>query len=365
MFFMRKYALFITFSAIVCVGSAAAYWLVRSDESAAAFVEQWSLSFQRAEESCRKGSRKMAFECAHWAAYAPIYNSDQFGELEEWLAPACQLGGEIECLRLQKIGAARSNVRSPWLTNVGANAPESDWPRIKFSSQAMTSSDWLNNALQGAVAGTDRTIDLFCGNLTEIDETLVCTVSDQLRLNRAIGRIVAYIEQNRRLDTYQDHMENPLNRFWQGVDLQRTDFDKTVNILRQRGQVVPEEERLWKWLESQSWQVFLAFNVYSIFTGIPSHEFLHALYFSNQEFRNAVRSVVESDISGLKNLSEFVGRLYKTPETFIISNEMQAYLFEYRSSFRDTAGERVIAQILDALPLSFDHSLITQLQQGY
>lgn len=361
---IRKRTLYIVVALALSVGFFG-LWYYRSAQSMRSFVEEWSLSFQRAEERCRLGGARIAIDCAHWAAHAPIYNAAQFAELEEWLTPACRQGRQMDCQRLEKIAAARSDNSSPWLLGTAENSGFSGWPKIKNASASMSSSDWLNNALQGAVAGAQSAVDLYCGNLSEIKETLVCTTSNQMKLNLSIGRVVSYVEQNRRIDSYKEHEENPLNRFWQGVDLQREDFDSAVKVLRQRGSLAPEEERLWSWLEARPWKVFLAFNVYSVFTGIPSHEFLHALYFSSPEFRSATRSVIENHSTQLQNLSQFVERLYKTPERFILSNEKQAYLLEHNSSFRDVEGEGVIAQILDALPLGFDRSIITQLQQGY
>lgn len=361
---IRKRALYIAIAFILST-AASALWFYRASQSIASFVEQWSLSFQRAEERCRNVGTRLVLDCAHWAAHAPVHNSAQFAELEEWLTPACRQGGQVECQRLQKIADARTDTASPWLVDMESILESVDWPKVKSSNVALTSAEWLYNALQGAVAGANSRLDLFCGNLAEIKETLVCTSADQLKLNLAIGRVVTYVEQNRQIQSHSEHKENPLNRFWQGVDLQRQDFDSAVKVLRQLGSVAPEEERLWAWLEGRPWGVFLAFNVYSVFTGIPSHEFLHALYFLNSDFRRTVRSVIEHPATQLKKLSQFVARLYKTPESFILSNEKQAYLLEHNSAFRTAEGNRVVTQILDSLPLDFDSNLITQLQQGY
>ncbi|MEY2989042.1 MAG: hypothetical protein RJB13_2563 [Pseudomonadota bacterium] len=361
---IRNRTRYISIAITFCV-AVAGLWFFRDEGSIATFVENWSLSFEKAEQQCRTSEGLKVLDCAHWAVHAPIYDSSQFAELERWLTPACQQGGWVECQRLQKIASARQENTSPWLSATEADAPINIWPHIKSSEVPLSSSEWLYNALQGAIAGSQTRVDLFCGNLTEINETLVCTSSNQIKLNLFIGRVVAYIEQNRRLDSYQNHAKNPINRFWQGVDLQREDFNSAVKVLRQLGALAPEEDRLWSWLETKSWQVFLAFNMYSVFTGIPSHEFLHALYFSSEEFRGAARSVLENRNIRLEKLSQFIDLLYKTPDGFIISNEKQAYLFEHNSSYLNGEGRRVIAQILNALPMNFDQTLIDKLRQGY
>lgn len=361
---MRKQTIFVVVSVVCGLGLSLA-WLNLSKQPAEIFVEKWSQSFEQAEEKCRTAGHHAALECAEWAALAPIYNSGQFLEMENWLTPACERGDGKACARLRLIAEARLRTNSPWLTALGSSLNGIHWPLIELAQKPLSSSEWLESALLGAVSGPNAKIDMFCGELAEVGETLVCTVQDQLRLNQAIGRIVTYVEQGYRVDSVSRHKSNALNRFWQGVDLQRKDFLKAAALLREVGPVAPDEEKLWSWLESRQWKVFLAFNAYSVFTGVPSHEFLHALYFLNSDFRMAVRSSVEPNESQLKRLSQFVTGLYDTKDQFILSNEMQAYLLEYGSTFRDVKGARVVQDIMNALPLGFDKNLIFNLQQGY
>jgi hypothetical protein len=362
---MRK-SVFLIGALVLGAAAVGFVWSRQRASSIENFVARWALSFEEAESKCRKRSFKARFHCSRWATTAPIYEAEQFSEVEDWLQPACQSGDAVSCSRLRLLTDARQNKESVWLNQSLASGDAGAlWPRINALNGVHTSSAWLKYALEGAVAGRSADVDLVCGGLSELPEVLVCTSQGQMKLNRAIGRVVSYVEQGGRVDSFERHIENPLNRFWQGVDLQRADFMRAVDVLRGAGVIDPAEERLWSWLEAQPWKVFLAFNAYSVFTGIPSHEFLHALYFSSQAFQSAVKSTLRPQPAPLQELREFVDVLYRTDNQFITLNEMQAYLLEHDSPFRNEETEGIVDQLIKALPAGMNSQLISTLQKGY
>lgn len=362
---MRK-SLILIGALVLCGGIAGLVWSRQRVSPLENFVARWARSFDRLESKCRMNSTRSLLDCSRWATTAPIIDPAQFSDVEEWLQPACQSGDGLSCSRLRLLSNARQGGESIWRSSSqSAGVADSPWPRIRELDGVHTSSEWLNHALQGAVAGRSADVDLVCGGLSELPDVLVCTSQGQIQLNRAIGRIVSYVEQGGRVDSFERHTKNPLNQFWQGVDLRRSDFTTAVEVLRGAGAIDPAEERLWTWLEAQPWKVFLAFNVYSVFTGIPSHEFLHGLYFSSEAFQAAVQATLRPQLSPMKALKEFVDELYHTDEQFIKFNEMQAYLLEHESSFRTSKTEAIVDRLFDALPREFNRNLISALQKGY
>jgi hypothetical protein len=79
----------------------------------------------------------------------------------------------------------------------------------------------------------------------------------------------------------------------------------------------------------------LAFNSYSVFSGVPSHEFLHAAYFYSPEFRNISSRALQFHLGSLSDVGRYVTSIYKTDSPFILVNEIQAYLLQSGSPFQD------------------------------
>jgi hypothetical protein len=161
------------------------------------------------------------------------------------------------------------------------------------------------------------------------------------RINNALGRVVTYIEHGRKILSKEEHLSNPLLRFWQGSNLRRSDFESAVELLSRAGKPLADEARLWDWMLARPWKYFLSFSAPSVFTGVPSHEFLHGLYFQSANFRNVVEDTLSSTPEGLERLKFFIAKIFDTNDKYILNNEIQAYLLQHQSSFTDVKSRVV------------------------
>jgi hypothetical protein len=74
---------------------------------------------------------------------------------------------------------------------------------------------------------------------------------------------------------------------------------------------------------------------------VPSHEFLHGLYFQSANFRNVVEDTLSSTPEGLERLKFFIAKIFDTNDKYILNNEIQAYLLQHQSSFTDVKSRVV------------------------
>ncbi|MEY4065736.1 MAG: hypothetical protein RIR26_1944 [Pseudomonadota bacterium] len=262
-----------------------------------------------------------------WASHL----TDEFLPL---LKKSCNFGREVDCRKARRILNVSLSNQNVWKSDF-RNVPVSNAGlRIKFLDEGRTASGWQDLAVEGAVFGRDSPFDFVCGRLHEIPETLVCVTKGNRTINTAIGRVVAYVEQGNQIRSVESHSRDPFQKFWQGVDLRREDYVKAVDLLREAGTLDPLEVELWKWLDQQDWKFFISFNSYSVFSGVPSHEFLHAAYFHSSAFRKISSYLTRFHFGFLNDVSRFVSTLYNTENPFIIVNEIQAHLLQSESAYQ-------------------------------
>jgi len=103
---------------------------------------------------------------------------------------------------------------------------------------------------------------------------------------------------------------------------------------------------LWNFLFSESWDFVLSFNAFSVFSGIPSHEYLHGIYFSSDGYRKSVDEIIDDNPFSLLPIKKFVQSLYKTEDEFVINNEIQAYALQHDFSFESNDRWKSASRIL-------------------
>lgn len=263
------------------------------------------------------------------------WNSHVGEDFVSLLNTSCQLGRESDCQKVQKVHSVSRMDESVWKSDFPVPSHPEGKLKIVSLEQDRGALEWQEVALEGAVFGKDSGLDFVCGGLAEVRGTLVCATNGNKKLNTAIGRVVAYIEQESQLRSISDQSRDPMRKFWQGVNLKREDYADAVDRLRSAGELHPFELEFWKWLDEKDWRFFLAFNSYSVFSGVPSHEFLHAAYFHSSEFRNISSRALQFHLGSLNDVGRFVTSIYKTDSPFILINEFQAYLLQSGSPFQD------------------------------
>ncbi|NBO38401.1 hypothetical protein EBU99_07435 [bacterium] len=313
----------------------------------ALFVEEQEHALATAVLNCSSGSDAPA-GCGETAAMQMLWRSTADSEVTSLFEKAC-LGGDFKaCGRIERLRVARA----ARLANIWRNAPSEEldmpapqasegfasgrWPRIKFLKGDISFTQWLDVALQSVALDTSEKIaDLLCGYSSELPRTLICVSDGNLRINIALGRVVSLVEQGARVLKTSEQGVHPLNRFWQGVDLRRADFESATRRIENESEdsLLAEEQALWPWLASKDWDALLTFNAYAVFSGLPSHEFLHGLYFHHQEFRASVERVAADKIPYLDYVRKFIQRIYRTENAFVLRNEMQAYILQAESPF--------------------------------
>lgn len=202
------------------------------------------------------------------------------------------------------------------------------WPRIRFLEQPVTYRQWLDYSYAALVHSGQRDTDVVCAVSSELEGALVCLTYGNTSANLALGRIAYVVEQGGRVRTPEEHRSALLLRFWQGYNLLRRDFDSVSSKIESESEIYPEEQRMWKFLRGHDWQYLLTFNAFSVIAGLPSHEFLHAVYFSSQDYRNSVTNAVAAHRWKMLPLRFFTESLYKTDNDYVILNEMQAYALQ-------------------------------------
>jgi hypothetical protein len=123
-----------------------------------------------------------------------------------------------------------------------------------------------------------------CGLVVELPETLVCVSRGNTRINNALGRVVTYIEHGRKILSKEEHLSNPLLRFWQGSNLRRSDFESAVELLSRAGKPLADEARLWDWMLARPWKYFLSFSAPSVLPACHRMNFFTGYIFNPRIF---------------------------------------------------------------------------------
>jgi len=335
--------------------------------AAPAFVAQQEATLARLQSDCSLSGTAPGRVCARWAMVNWAWNSELHPDALFWLEKSCAEGDALSCQRRQRIESMRSHSLSHWeFLNKGIEVGAGEeWPRVSDVASSLSMSEWLDVALQGALKGEDSAADLVCGSSIELPEALVCVSKGNRRLNDALGRVVSYVEHGRKILSLTEHKQNPLLRFWQGTDLRREDFNQAVEILRRQGSLLPEEQRLWDWLGARTWKYLLTFNCHSVFTGVPSHEFLHGFYFSEPSYRSVVQGTVDEFEKSLVAVISFVEKVFDTSESFILNNEVQASLLQHESMFTDRKSISVREELIRRFSNEAGAIDIEKFRQGY
>lgn len=287
--------------------------------------------------ACRRSNQQLCFDTvAARAAWTSSFDSEDFDLLER----GCRSGDQRACRHIQRLNNNDSGAHArvwrmkPSPSKHHDQQAGSTWPRIAFLSEPLSYPDWLAIAYQGLREDDEqREVDLVCSGTRELPGAMVCAVYGALEANLALSRVAAVFEQGGRFMPAAEHRQSPLVRFWQGYDLQREDFEKAVAQISKTGERHPEEEKLWDALLEHPWKMLLTFNVFSVFSGIPSHEFLHGFYFESKEYRTLVSRLIDQSPLKLIPLKSFVSSLYKTDNSFVFNNEIQAYAMQSEPSF--------------------------------
>lgn len=335
--------------------------------AAPAFVAQQEGALVRLQSDCSISGQVPGRVCAHWAMVNWAWNSELHPDALFWLEKSCADGDVLSCQRRQRIESIGTDFLSHWdLLNQRADAgADHEWPRVSEVARSLSISEWLDVALQGALKGGNSAADLVCGKVTELAEALVCVSKGNKRLNDSLGRVVSYVEQGRKVLSLTEHKQNPLLRFWQGTDLRRDDFNQAVKILRRQGSLLSEEQRLWDWLETRTWKYLLTFNCHSVFTGVPSHEFLHGLYFSQPSYRTTVQGTLDEFQKNIVAVKSFVETIFDTSDSFILRNEIQASLLQHESTFTDKKSISARDELLRRISNESGTIDIEKFRQGY
>ncbi|MEN9528918.1 MAG: hypothetical protein RI932_791 [Pseudomonadota bacterium] len=336
----------ILFCAAVLATALVVFWVgapnKRSSKGfdAAGFVRDQEALLAQLTGGCREPMSQSLERCVDWSLVTWAWNSSAPAGYKNILSESCDSGSALSCERLWRIEEAQR--AQAWHTlEIAGQRPTDPWPRIAELKTSTPIASWLEIALQGAVASPEDGADMACGLVVELPETLVCVSRGNTRINNALGRVVTYIEHGRKILSKEEHLSNPLLRFWQGSNLRRSDFESAVELLSKAGKPLTDEARLWNWMLARPWKYFLSFSAPSVFTGVPSHEFLHGLYFQSANFRNVVEDTLSSTPEGLERLKFFIAKIFDTNDKYILNNEIQAYLLQHQSSFTDVKSRVV------------------------
>lgn len=335
-----------------------------SSFDAASYVSEQEDTLSELASRCSLEQEPSISTCVNWAEVSMAWGSVWNDKLPGLWEKDCADGQVLSCRRNEVYSQATRRSPRYWVSLGQSESPEESWPRVNDTGSVFGIQEWLSIGIEGLVHGQNSSLNLVCGSLGELPETLVCANKGNKEMNSALGRVISYVEQGQKLQTIGEHRKNPLLRFWQGVNLKRDDFIDVTQRLQSMGSILPEEERFWHWLSSRNWKYLLMFNYYSLFSGIPSHEFLHGLYFESEQYRNVLSHVFGSRDLPLMGLRFFIERLYNTADEFIKHNEMQAYLLQHSSFLQDQKSVFSRDQVLNEISRRAPEIKIDRFRQG-
>lgn len=312
-------------------------------------VARYDEDISTVEGFCRSKNQRTCFDAVMLkTAWRSVFDLGDFDKL----SAACSSGDKRACRHLKSMIRAQKRDPAEWLgsSEKGNLVNQHSWPRVLFLKEQLTYQGWLDVAYNAVGNEQQRMVDVVCGKTREFSGALVCATYGSVEPNLALGRIASLVEQGGILPSLAEHRQSPLLRYWQGVDIKRSDFNNSVKRISDSGARHPEEDALWAVLAQREWDFLLTFNVFSVFSDIPAHEFLHGVYFSSEQYRNLVSDVISASPLQLLPLKRFVGSLYKTDNTSVLNNEIQAYALQPDSSFsREKHWIRAVRAVRDAV----------------
>lgn len=304
------------------------------------------------ERACRSRKKSYCFE----SVSSRVTATSSFGSKDsEDLIAGCLAGSRRACLHDERMN--RALTLAPAMTvwthpeHYGElQASEKQWPRVVFLPEKLSLPQWKTLAYQSLSVAENRKADLVCTMAAEFKSALVCLTYGSRRTSLALARVSALTEQDQGVLTASGHRSSPLLQFWQGYNIRRNDFIKASAEIRKKDIPVEEEESLWKILLSREWDFLLTFNLFSIFSGIPSHEYLHGVYFESEDYRKRIDAIVGKNPLDLLAVRSFVKSMYKTSSKYVLNNEIQAYaLQDDHSLSRDPVWKKAEEEIWSEL----------------
>lgn len=291
-------------------------------------------NLRRLNAHCR--GRKPSF-CFDAVSARMAWKSEfSFSDLSD-LQKGCSEGDDRACRSVSLMNVVQNKTSSAWIQSAAVQPDtvhaNQTWPRVRFLDDVLSYRGWVDLSYQALWLKDERSFDWVCGQSQEFPEALVCATYGAKETNLALSRVAWLIEQDNKIQPLVEHRSSPFLSFWQGYDLQRLDFDHAVRDIKKVGDVHPEELEVWDLLQSRPWKFMLTFNIFSAPSGIPSHEFLHGVYFSSEKYRDKISSIVKESYWKLLPLRFFVQSIYKTQSEFVLQNEMQAYAMQSMSLF--------------------------------
>ncbi len=306
-------------------------------------------NLRRLATYCGRGRLSLCFDSV---AAGSSWNSEFKRNDLSALGAGCASGDARACRHLSRIEALKDsqNGRDIWSEPDAfgrrLNPQSQQWPRIVSLSENHSYLNWMEINYQALQQREDRKVDLVCGRSLEFPRALVCSTYGSMKTSLALSRVASFIEQGGRIPATVEHRSSPLLRFWQGYNLRRSDFENAVSRIRSTVEVYPEEVALWNFLFSENWDFVLTFNAFSVFSGIPSHEYFHGVYFSSDAYKKSVDEIIDDNPFALLPINKFVQSLYKTKDEFVINNEIQAYAMQHDFSFESNTRWKSASRIL-------------------
>jgi hypothetical protein len=288
------------------------------------------------KNACRSKNKKYCFDAV---SASTSWTSSFESEDSEYLVLGCISGDARACRHSDALERARSPLSD---FNIWANPQKfgrviseqgSDWPRVLFLNDKYSYAQWMEMLYRTMSLKEVRKVDIICATAAEFSNALICLTYGAQQTSLALSRIAALLEQEDKVVPAVDHRRSPLLRFWQGYNIRRADFEKNAGKIKSMDSLHKEEELLWKILLSGDWDFLLTFNVFSVFSGIPSHEYYHGIYFESEKYRQTVDDIVDGNPWGLLPVSSFVKSLYRTSDRFVLHNEIQAYAMQSEPPF--------------------------------
>lgn len=288
---------------------------------------------ERLERYCARRDAQLCFDAVSArTAWDSAFSPAEVERLEKGCASADQRACRVRD-SLKRVGESDSIWFQGDQNTESLQGGDAAWPRIRFLDRPVSYRQWLDYSYATLVHSGQRDTDVVCAASSELEGALVCLTYGNTNANLALGRIAYVVEQGGRIRTPEEHRSALLLRFWQGYNLLRKDFDSVSAKIESQSETYPEEQRMWKFLRGRDWQYLLTFNAFSVIAGLPSHEFLHAVYFSSQDYRNSVTNAIAGHRWKMLPLRFFAESLYKTDNEYVILNEMQAYALQSEPLF--------------------------------
>ena len=339
---MKTYAVFALVAVfVVSLGGYAAYRYagIISEFSfdLTASLGHYDSRISRLKKSCLSKTKTYCFDAVSAEA---SWTSEFDSSGSEKLILGCVAGDQRACRHssaLERVGTTAGDL-NVWARPERFGEIETGegdrWPRVLFLRDKQSLVQLKDLAYQALVLKVNRKVDLVCAKAVEFLSGMTCVTHGAQQTSLALSRVSALIEQGEKIVPAQEHRKSPLLRFWQGFNFKRSDFVGSSDKIKQNHNLHQEEKALWSILLAREWDILLTFNVFSVFSGIPSHEYYHGIFFESENYRHKVDKIISRNPLDLLAVRSFVKSIYKTTDTYVLNNEIQAYALQDDHSYR-------------------------------